>query len=320
MTPTPAQPRPAAPAPYGPRPAAPRRTAFTLVELLTVIAIIVILIAILLPTVGKVKVQANQAHTLQQINSIQTALDLYKTEQGAYPGALPNSAFGTNGLATLAGTSTGMVTMTEAAYLALWGGLEPTNPTGTATPGKYDPAYVGNGPMTFTVNLNRRVRRQAFMDPAPGNLTPAKASGNDWAGNGITGASDSNVPEFIDRFQSPRPIIYLRANVGAPGAMTDGTMPYPPSASSFQYDARWLTPYLRTNSDASKSDFGSQFKTDYPNKTLPNGQTTGTAQAGYQSYFTTPSAYGTPRGQNAYILISAGADGIFGTKDDLIYP
>ena len=42
--------------------------------------------------------------------------------------------------------------------------------------------------------------------------------------------------------------------------------------------------------------------------------------AGWESYLGHQSIPGVPRGQNTYILISAGADGIYGTKDDLIYP
>lgn len=293
-----------------------RRTAFTLVELLTVIAIICILIAILLPTVGKVRLQALQAHTLQQINSIQAALEQYKQDQGAYPGPLPNSAFGTTGIATAGGTSTGTMTMTENGYVALWGGWEPSNLTGVPTPGKYDAQFVGNGPMTFTVNVNKRVRKSPFIDPAPGNLTPFQANGKDWAANGITGVSDSNVPEFMDRFQDPRPIIYLRANVGA-------TNIYPgyPAAGSAQYDTNWLSPYKKPPPDPAnpnKGDFiAAQMTTDFPSRTASNGST---IPAGMQAYFTNPSIAGVARGQNAYILISAGIDGFYGTKDDLIYP
>jgi len=273
--------------------------------LLTVIAIIVILIAILLPTVGKVRQQALVATTLQQMNSIQSALERYKSDEGSYPGPLPNSVFSPNGTASAAGTSTSTMTMTENGYLGLWGGWEPSSPSGAALPGVYKPDSVGTGPMAFTVNVNKRVRKSASIDPAPGNQTPFQANAKDWGANGITGISDSNVPEFVDRFQNPKPILYMRANIGAANVIPG----YPNSGTS-QYDpAVWLKPYW----DMSKDQIST---TDFPAKTVANGN----IPAGAAAYFGNPSLYGAARGQNSYMLICAGADGKYGTKDDLILP
>lgn len=59
--------------------------AFTLIELLTVIAIIGILAAIIIPTVGSVKVSANKSKTKAQFSQWSTSMGLFKSEYGYYP-------------------------------------------------------------------------------------------------------------------------------------------------------------------------------------------------------------------------------------------
>ena len=57
-----------------------RRSAFTLVELLTVIAILALLIAILLPTLTKARQQAKASVCLSTIKGIGTGVTIYLNE------------------------------------------------------------------------------------------------------------------------------------------------------------------------------------------------------------------------------------------------
>lgn len=281
-----------------------RRSAFTLVEMLVVIGIIVILIAILIPVVGKVQEQARITRTKNTMMGISNAIQLYYNDQKAYPGVLPNSAFASG----VASGMTPAITMTENMVLAMCGGFD----TGWATPSyKFD--NVGQGPLIQSSNALRQKRLTPFIDPAPGQLTPNRAgSGNDWGAAGQTsppGASvqDTQVPEFMDNFQEQRPIIYMRANVGAAGVVGTGT--------TFQYDPAWMLPYY------SATQLTQPFNlTDFPSRTVYNSAGGGTTISGRDSYFNHASIANTPKGQNAFILISAGPDGMFGTKDDVIIP
>jgi general secretion pathway protein G len=70
------------------RPTAARRPAspgFTLIELLVVIAIITILAGVVTVSIVRKPGEARVAATKLQIKQIQTALQVYRTEQGRYP-------------------------------------------------------------------------------------------------------------------------------------------------------------------------------------------------------------------------------------------
>ena len=62
-----------------------RRSAFTLIELLTVIAIIAILAAILFPIAGTVREQARQSSCMSNLHQIYVAAQVYRQDEGAFP-------------------------------------------------------------------------------------------------------------------------------------------------------------------------------------------------------------------------------------------
>lgn len=65
-----------------------KQRAFTLIELLTVIGIIALLAAIIFPVFARAKDGANRAGDISDMNSLRSALQIYRVDQGGYPPAL----------------------------------------------------------------------------------------------------------------------------------------------------------------------------------------------------------------------------------------
>lgn len=269
---------------------------FTLVEMLLVIGIILILISILVPTVTRVRIAAQVASTRQMISRIESGISQYYTDFQAYPGPFANTQIATSaGITTwtIDGATGGTtnLTATENMFLGVVGGLRinganlnavftstsmPTGPASlnTVNPKKY-PGYV-------TVEA---VETSAVVAPRffPGNT------------KGLGGSSDTIVPEIMDKFSSPMPILYLRANRGSTGFVSTGL--------NVQYNFSHLAPYGFTTINT----------TDFPSHAND-----GAGVPGSYRYFGNTALPGVvPYMKDTYILISAGADGKYGTNDDI---
>ncbi len=208
-----------------PNPKSKIRSGFTLIEILVVIGIIALLLAITFPVISRVRKAARVAAAKANMSMIQGAIENYQRDHGAYPGPIPDASLTRTGFAGVqtmgtppAGFASDMgngqaeqLTGTENLVLALCGGLE-IEGTPAAPRVVYNPASVGKG--ASNLNFANLKRFPAYIEST--NLS-WRTENNIKTGHYVDGsaaATDSIIPELLDTFESPMPILYLRAKRG----------------------------------------------------------------------------------------------------------
>ncbi len=156
---------------YRPQPQA-RHSAFTLVELLTVITIIAILMGLLFPAIGIAKDQARKAEARTAVTGIVTAVKQYYAEYGKYPlGAAANP--GSPQDVTFGDSSVPGVTGSNQQLFDI---LRNTNTTTQGQPNQYNPRAIvffdgravadpANPKSGFATQDATNVKKNSFVDP-----------------------------------------------------------------------------------------------------------------------------------------------------------
>jgi prepilin-type N-terminal cleavage/methylation domain-containing protein len=324
------------------RPVLRRRSGFTLIELLVVIGIIVILIAILLPVVASVRKSANVAATKSQMSAIASACQAYYGDYHAYPGPFSENQIDANGpwsVGAITGSGPLNITSTENLLLGLSGGVGLTFPPGGGPPTafNYSPALIGSGPQVLNTLISAQKQTTAYYTPTPAELAPSDGAGGYLA----YGSADSVIPEYYDHIPGSivgvaginssmqfGPILYMRARVAAPGLVNEpglaGNYFAPGTAAiGYQYNFNQLIPYGFTQVPNPTAPANPGDATDFapPDGSANNPNPPAGSSITYDSvtvYFANPSLGGQPKSKDGFILISAGPDRQFGTKDDII--
>lgn len=337
------------------RPSQPR--GFTLIELLVVIGIIVLLAAILLPVVSQIRQTAYNTSTQGEMQRIMQACESYYHDFNSYPGPVANGyvSGGSAGADPNKPTNvTGTVTSSENLVLGLLGYLDPPT-TSTGAPkfnngGQTNPLGAVGPPPHDVLNLNpsRPGTSYHYLDYVPDELSTGNMSKMEYSSPGTS--SDSNVPEFVDRFPEHLPILYIRA---FPGGGSGNPTTNPPvsntdvsSGSVVQYNYNELKDYgsfiqltnvippqptvvwsnLISTEPSTLYNYYTVSLSNGPNQldmsveAIPyNDWYSATPTTGTNYYFNNPNiGGGAVRGKDGFLLISAGKDHTFGTIDDTI--
>ena len=342
------------------------RHGFTLVEIMVVVIIIGVLVGLTIKVIPRVRRTVDGAATQAQMAAIGTAIQAYYGDFRAYPGPIPNNELGgayyvtpptysvTSLGATVAGSPTtytavgfdeSHVTGAENLVLGLLGGLEydSANTAFAYNPNDLFPDGMHPAPKgPLVLNPVTPKRYDPYLQVKAGDLSPVGVSFTDEAGQV---AADSVIPEFIDKFSQPLPIVYLRTKVGTKGVVSKAGLDENKTAVNYQYDLAPLLGYTTSNIGIiqGRSDTNN-VKLDHHGlqDILPSGGmindplTQDYAMAGADAlvYLKDPNAptvqadgstlttnaTGSPRQKDAFIMIDPGPDRIYGTADDIVYP
>jgi prepilin-type N-terminal cleavage/methylation domain-containing protein len=291
----------------------PKGCGFTVVELLTVLAIIAILVGILIPTVGYVRNTANEARQKVQLAAIDMALMAFKGDNGDYPRSTLNT------VSSVSPTYyCGANMLCEA--LVGWDLLGFHPDSAWRADGKYsDGSHLVYDTSSGAIDANLAVRKGPYLE-----LGTTNAFKLSWLfGTTSTNLADKYV--LCDSFgakpvtitvgktvKAGRPILYYKANVASkafgPEMPANGTDP-----------AQWIYNYT-DNIDLINLKVNSEKSNDPLALADPTGSNPlGTYLYSSQYKLKDPKIPWPPwpYRPDSYILISAGADGLYGTQDDI---
>jgi prepilin-type N-terminal cleavage/methylation domain-containing protein len=283
------------PAPHPPHRLPRTRPAFTLTELLIVIALIALLVALLLAALNQVQKKSRETATLATMQAFSNACDTFQQEHGFYPGLVPEPILandpkisGTeNALLHLMGGGLRQEGSTTEEYDE-FGGVEVTfdQPSGQPYRIKINRERMGDGPT---------IGGKAF---AP-YFAPSEKDFAIVRGQEPFGSDDDELPDLVDAWGQP--IIYLRRQ-RAIGPLTDiqGSSVRP------QFDMASMTPYTQA-----PGPIGRLGVDQNPTSIL---NTAGSPDALMYRLLEHPALPDQARG--AYMLLSAGADGIYLSRVD----
>ncbi len=285
-----------------------RSTAFTLVELLAVLAIIAILVALLIPALTMVRNMAKETQQKAQITTIELAIVAFKNDYGDYPpshGWQPpdNIDYSYCGAQTLAEALVGWDLM----------GFHPKSAWRADGQGKtgVNDAYLGATIPAEREN-NLKARKGPYLELATANvfrLNQLFDSATPLAGDTFVICDVFGVKSVTiggKAVKAGAPILYYKANTSSktieanPGGF--------PGRIYNVYDNDTLVAVVKEPADRAR----------YPSHPTPVNPLAGPLSFFY-GYITDPKVTATPwpSRPDSYILISAGADGLYGTRDDI---
>jgi prepilin-type N-terminal cleavage/methylation domain-containing protein len=315
---------------------APRR-AFTLIELLVVVAIIALLISILVPGLNAARNSAKKVATQAQLSTLETGLETFKADNkfgGAYPPSRSDDPDGdsavispyTNNEIEITGAGLLVWAMVGADLLGTPGFRDLDDEGWWDNTGRNDPDedlyYIDNSgePAYSRADLfvDAKMAMSTNVEDEDGLFLVPEEDGRD--------PDDARAyPMFLDSFGTP--ILYYRADP-AGRQMVDRSRSEPDTGTErgiyHWHDNAALTEdgsperVLMDTGDAHQLGFR-RMPSGNPRDQVEEIRDADTFADSFTRYILDPTvqARPTPQNRDSFLLISAGVDQIYGTRDDV---
>lgn len=285
-----------------------KKTGLTIIELLIVLGIIALLVGLLLPALSVVRNMAKETKQKAQLSTIELALAAFKNDEGDYPPSdwplPPNPGSDYCGSQKLAEALLGWDLLgfhPNSAWRA--NGLDATGGTGS-----YDPAQTrdinGDGiPDTFGE------RKGPYLELA----TASAFKLGDLFSPYSTSPLEANAYVICDVFGAKNITMVKGIGTGQPITVTEKA-----GAPILYYRANTSGKIMNAVYRASDNDALVVAKQQADGREHPLGRS-GNQYEFFYNYIRDPkiNARPWPYRPDSYILISAGADGLYGTPDDI---
>ncbi len=279
------------------------KTGFTIVELLTVMSIIIILISLLLPSLNAVKRYSKEVVQKGRFRNIDGGLEMFQSDHGEYPdsGALdftPEFYCGAMKLAEAMAGQDGLGYHPDSRLMA---------DDGSGQTELYPPAQTTPYPAWYIDNLRSRTEYLESKDIDICTLTNlysgSTAPFTEPNDKTMLGDTFTSVANLTTGKRMGMPILYYRANTSK--LSHDVSIPMNPDNIYSFIDNQVLL------------NLGLPWETS----TKPPLHSTSSGSGGQIFYKMTKdnsiSLIERPHNKDSYILISAGWDGVYGTRDDV---
>jgi prepilin-type N-terminal cleavage/methylation domain-containing protein len=183
------------------------KSAFTLIELLTVMAIIAILLGLILAAMSGVLKTSGRARARSEVEALKSALESYKADNGTYPVPPDGSGFSSTNVYTSASpTQANGLYQQSSAYLyqQLTGRTNYTDPVSTFGTHIYYPfrsAELGNDTPSATGQIYIKDPFGNSYGYFAGDAASVPMSGTNqydlWSTGGDTSSPATNIPTWI---------------------------------------------------------------------------------------------------------------------------